>query len=125
MSERVERRLVGLLADTRQSPYGNPIPGLDHLGGKASAATDFRAGAVPLTDVVTTTNRAVELRRLAEPLQADVELLASLKSIGAQPGLRFSARRIASGDVIAEASDGSSSITLDPYHAGLIFVGDE
>ena len=32
MSEQVEQRLVALLGHPQTSPYGNPIPGLDHLG---------------------------------------------------------------------------------------------
>src|SRR5690606_33252103 len=32
MSDRVERRVLELLDSPRQSPYGNPIPGLDELG---------------------------------------------------------------------------------------------
>ncbi len=32
MSETVERRLVELLGHPTESPYGNPIPGLDELG---------------------------------------------------------------------------------------------
>ncbi len=32
MSEQVERRLVELLGHPTESPYGNPIPGLDQLG---------------------------------------------------------------------------------------------
>src|SRR6059036_4017300 len=31
MSERVERKILALLADHHNSPYGNPIPGLDEL----------------------------------------------------------------------------------------------
>ena len=32
ISERVERKILALLDDGRESPYGNPIPGLDELG---------------------------------------------------------------------------------------------
>jgi DtxR family Mn-dependent transcriptional regulator len=32
MSERVERKILALLKDHQDSPYGNPIPGLDELG---------------------------------------------------------------------------------------------
>ncbi len=32
MSEQVEQRLIALLGHPQTSPYGNPIPGLDHLG---------------------------------------------------------------------------------------------
>src|SRR5438876_1632483 len=43
MSDRVERKLLGMLADPRESPYGNPIPGLAELGGPVDAA-QFRTG---------------------------------------------------------------------------------
>ena len=32
MSEQVERRLLEMLEHPTESPYGNPIPGLDELG---------------------------------------------------------------------------------------------
>jgi len=35
MSDRVERKLLSMLVDPRESPYGNPIPGLEELGGPA------------------------------------------------------------------------------------------
>ena len=33
MSEQVERRILELLGDPVESPYGNPIPGLEQIGG--------------------------------------------------------------------------------------------
>src|SRR3712207_9337259 len=51
MSERVERKLLEILDHPTQSPYGNPIPGLEELG-EVLAAEDFRVGGLlPLTDV--------------------------------------------------------------------------
>ena len=32
MSDRVERKILAMLPDHAESPYGNPIPGLDELG---------------------------------------------------------------------------------------------
>src|SRR5215204_1979837 len=37
MSEQVERRILEMLNHPRESPYGNPIPGLDELGDEATA----------------------------------------------------------------------------------------
>src|SRR2546421_11194007 len=37
MSEAVERKLGALLGNPTTSPYGNPIPGLDELGGREPA----------------------------------------------------------------------------------------
>src|SRR6478736_8227054 len=38
MSEQVERRLLDLLGHPTESPYGNPIPGLEELGDAAAPA---------------------------------------------------------------------------------------
>ncbi|MGL1742633.1 metal-dependent transcriptional regulator, partial [Vibrio parahaemolyticus] len=51
MSEQVERRLVELLGHPTESPYGNPIPGLDQLGDVASAT--FEEGVVGLVRKLT------------------------------------------------------------------------
>jgi DtxR family Mn-dependent transcriptional regulator len=52
MSERVERKLLALLVDPRESPYGNPIPGLEELGGPPTGGAGFRAGLMPLPDAL-------------------------------------------------------------------------
>ena len=44
MSEKVERKILGLIGDGLESPYGNPIPGLDELG--VDGAGDFLTGLV-------------------------------------------------------------------------------
>ena len=43
MSETVERRLIELLDHPTESPYGNPIPGLDELG-EARPREEFMDG---------------------------------------------------------------------------------
>ena len=50
MSERVERKILAMLPDHAESPYGNPIPGLDELGDLTGLA-DFRFGLTSL-DVI-------------------------------------------------------------------------
>src|SRR5210317_68735 len=37
MSDEVERKLLEMLGHPTESPYGNPIPGLDLIGGKKAA----------------------------------------------------------------------------------------
>ena len=51
ISEDVERRLVDLLNSPTESPYGNPIPGLEELGAGGRPAP-FREGNEQLQDVV-------------------------------------------------------------------------
>jgi len=90
MSEAVERRLLELLGHPTESPYGNPIPGLAEFG-EVDIAQDYRAGLVSL-DLVSL-NRpdaaeptAVVVRRIAEPIQTDIKLMANLRRAGVRPG---------------------------------------
>lgn len=106
MSDRVERKLLTMLADPRESPYGNPIPGLEELGGPD--ATEFLDGVVPLTQAVDDAAGEVDVvvRRLGEPLQTDPELLGELARAGLAPSRRVVARR--AGDTIRVGGDGGS-----------------
>ena len=45
MSERVERKILAMLEDHLVSPYGNPIPGLDELGGRPPASRSCTASS--------------------------------------------------------------------------------
>ncbi|OZD47401.1 dihydrofolate reductase [Rhodococcus sp. 06-1477-1B] len=88
MSEQVERRLVELLGHPTESPYGNPIPGLDQLGDAASAT--FDDGVIGLVRKLNDAGGPITgtVRRLAEPAQVDPELLQQLKAAGVLPGAR-------------------------------------
>jgi DtxR family Mn-dependent transcriptional regulator len=87
MSDRVERKLLPLLTDPRQSPYGNPIPGLEEIGGRSSpeGAPD---GLVPLTVVPQRYPGQVDIvvRRFGETLQTETRILGELVSAGLRPG---------------------------------------
>ncbi|AZL06854.1 MAG: metal-dependent transcriptional regulator [Brevibacterium aurantiacum] len=82
MSEQVERKLVTLLPEIASGPYGNPIPGLDVIGGKLNNGTE-------VVDLATAVARdgAKELRIawLAEPLQVDIHLLQQFQVAGVLP----------------------------------------
>jgi len=86
MSEQVERRILEMLDHPTESPYGNPIPGLDELGDPA--AMRFMDGVVSIVDVVSKTNDTVQvvIRRLGEPVQFEPELLQQLQNAGVMPG---------------------------------------
>src|SRR5262249_11900189 len=87
MSEAVERRLFALLRHPTRSPYGNPIPGLEQLGGNRAAdplpdATTVRVkGLHPSAD-----GTDAVVRRMGEPIQADRHLMYALRNAGVQPG---------------------------------------
>lgn len=99
MSERVERRLYELLGRPSESPYGNPIPGLEELGGKA--AEGFGEGMMTLVEAMGeyAPGSRVVVCRLAEPIQVDPELLAQLDEGGIRPGAKVSLERV--GDYIS------------------------
>jgi DtxR family Mn-dependent transcriptional regulator len=99
MSARVEERLVALLDHPHLSPYGNPIPGLAELG-DTSPAEAFLDGVQTLVSAVSAEPVAVVVRRLGEPLQVDVDLLARLREAGVVPGGELSAHRDGGGVVV-------------------------
>lgn len=90
MSERVERRLVEILDDPVESPYGNPIPGLEKLG--------IARSADPAALALVTLRQAAEehaagsgkpfwaVQRLAESIQVEPEVLEQLLDAGLRPG---------------------------------------
>jgi DtxR family Mn-dependent transcriptional regulator len=85
MSEAVERKLVKLLGHPTTSPYGNPIPGLDKLG-EGEPAPPAEADLVRMDDVARRGGGKVEIRRIAEHVQMDPDLMAELKAVGLLPG---------------------------------------
>ncbi|HET9655642.1 MAG TPA: metal-dependent transcriptional regulator [Kineosporiaceae bacterium] len=95
ISEQVEQKLMTLLGETAESPYGNPIPGLEEFGGRAVAPADFRAGVVDLPTAVDyrSVGVPVVIRRLGEPLQTDLEVLGRMAGAGLRPGASAVARR--------------------------------
>ena len=90
MSERVERRLVEILDNPVESPYGNPIPGLEQLGVSVSAdpaplaQTTLRQAAEDYQEMNGRSLWAVQ--RLAESIQVEPEVLEQLRDVGLRPG---------------------------------------
>ena len=86
MSEQVERRLLVMLGHPKESPYGNPIPGLEELGDTPAPA--FMDGVINIVDVVAAAKAPVSgvIRRLGEPVQFEPDLLQQLHTAGVVPG---------------------------------------
>ncbi len=84
MSEQVERRLLEMLDNPTESPYGNPIPGLDELGHQ-EVPEDFMDGVQPVSQLAGPERSMVLVRRIAEEVQKDERLMATLRRIGALP----------------------------------------
>jgi DtxR family transcriptional regulator, Mn-dependent transcriptional regulator len=86
MSEQVERRLLEILDHPTESPYGNPIPALEEIGGEKSRP--FLDGVVNIVQRVKGESGSVAgtVRRLGEPVQFEPELLQQLRDAGVVPG---------------------------------------
>ncbi|WP_017793206.1 metal-dependent transcriptional regulator [Leucobacter salsicius] len=121
MSERVERKLLDILDHPTESPYGNPIPGLDELGEVRSGS--FQTDVMSLNELTLEVDRTevALIKRLAEPAQVDPELLQELAAAGVVPGNRASFTR--RGDIVRVEVDGmSDAIDLPMEIAAHIFV---
>ena len=88
ISDEVERKLFELLPDTSESPYGNPIPGMEVFG-VTEPAPQFRAGNRPFSELLkqATGPITVVLVRMSESVQADDDLLATVAAAGLRPGV--------------------------------------
>ncbi|KAA9131096.1 metal-dependent transcriptional regulator [Microbacterium caowuchunii] len=124
MSEQVERRLVELLGHPTESPYGNPIPGLDQLGDISSST--FGQGVVGLVRLLESAGGPVTgtVRRLAEPAQVDPELLQQLRAAGVVPGATGTFQ-FSEGYVLVQMDSTEDGLELPVEVAGHIFVVDE
>lgn len=120
MSDHVEEKLLAMLKGPLESPYGNPIPGLEELGGPLSEPGAFREGVLSLpdavalsavkagvgsgaplsTDVSPAADSGMLIRRLGERLQIDVDLMRRLQGAGMVPGSRVSAERTPTGYLV-------------------------
>ena len=120
MSEQVERKILALLQDSRESPYGNPIPGLDELGGED--AGDFRQGLATLSQVAGPEPSVVTVRRIGEPVQVEPAALAMLTAGGVAPGSRVRIVREDRRVVVApEGSGGEAGVSLPADIAEHVF----
>jgi DtxR family Mn-dependent transcriptional regulator len=118
MSETVERRLVELLDHPTESPYGNPIPGLDELG-ESSSGGEFLDGMELLADLAGEETSTVRVRRISEELQKDEPLMGTLRRIGVLPDKVVG---ITATEVGVLVGSGGESAELDLDAAAHIFV---
>ena len=118
MSETVEKRLLDLLGDPTESPYGNPIPGLDELGGKP-ADEDFMAGVQSLTAAASDERVTVLVRRISEEMQKDESLMSALRRVGAIPDQTVAIMATADGVMLGS---GGETAEIIPEAADHIFV---
>jgi DtxR family transcriptional regulator, iron-dependent repressor len=126
MSERVERKLLEVLHNPTESPYGTPIPGLDELGATTAAEEflDALGTLRPLTELAGAVGAdpvEVIVRRLGEPAQLDHGVLSLLHQAGITPGasVRVQARN---HSVLVLTEPDRPDIELDSDIAAHVFV---
>jgi len=118
MSETVEKRLLELLGHPTESPYGNPIPGLDELGSD-TLGEDFMDGVESLAKVATLEKGTVLVRRISEEMQKDESLMSALRRVGALPDRSVTV--VATDEGVLVGSGGESA-EIVPEAAEHIFV---
>ncbi len=122
ISEDVERKLVDLLHAPTESPYGNPIPGLQELG-VVNPPAMFRDGNEQLDQVVASGGDdriRVVIQRISEEIQKDVQMMGTLREAGVQPGVSVLAE--AGGLGVRLSADGSPACEIDREAATHLFV---
>ena len=114
MSEDVERRLVEVLNHPTTSPYGNPIPGLDELGISAELLEESlkRLSELPMGQ-----QHAVVVRRLAEHIQTDPEVIGRLREAGVVPDARVTVQTKPGSVVITVPGHGEFELSDELAHA--------
>ncbi|WP_067801935.1 metal-dependent transcriptional regulator [Actinomadura formosensis] len=112
MSEDVERRLVALLDNPTACPHGNPIPGLDELGGHGDE--DDTAPLSAMTAVASPSGAGAVIKRISEQVQSDSDLMLRLKQIGIQPGREVILRATDDGVRVISDAEGEGPATELP-----------
>jgi Mn-dependent transcriptional regulator len=130
MSEAVERKLVALLDNPTTSPYGNPIPGLEQLKTPPSepartlnAPPELEMGLQRLDEYARRGGGRVEVRRIAEHVQNDADLMGELKSAGIVPGQDVQVSPISRfGDPVPVQGEGTPPGEVAPLIAHAVLV---
>jgi DtxR family Mn-dependent transcriptional regulator len=118
MSETVERRLLQLLDHPTESPYGNPIPGLDELG-EIEVGEEFMEGVEPLSKAAGPEEGRVLVRRISEEMQKDEVLMSAMRRVGALPDKTITVVSTAEGVLVGS---GGETAEIVPEAADHIFV---
>ena len=116
MSDAVEKKVFELLKGPTHSPYGNPIPGLDALGGDVNDATGDPAERHLASPGLPGSVRVI---RLCESVQTDAALLHELHSAGVNPGAVVD---VVQHDDEVLLSHGETTTRISAQDASRVFV---
>ncbi|MCK6091697.1 metal-dependent transcriptional regulator [Micrococcus endophyticus] len=109
MSDQVERRLLALLENPTETPYGTPIPPRPEQASAEDWSRSMGLGGTRLSEEAATPGR-FRVRGLAEGVQTDPELLAQLAAAGVTPGRTVTAQAALDPGYVrveGEAGDGA------------------
>jgi len=107
-----------LLGHPTESPYGNPIPGLEELG-ETDESDGSVEGLVSVDVVANADTRRVTVRRIGEPVQDDSALMVALRRAGVGPGEVVKVRLSPGGVLMGSAGEYAE---LDLVTASHVFV---
>jgi DtxR family Mn-dependent transcriptional regulator len=127
ISETVERRLLELLDFPTESPYGNPIPGLDELG-QEQVGEGFMHGVVSLREAAGAAHedrQRVHVRRISEEMQKDEHLMSALRRIGALPGKNVRIEPTADGILVGSGGETAELVLEAAEHIFVTFSAAE
>jgi DtxR family Mn-dependent transcriptional regulator len=126
MSEAVERKILLLLDHPTVSPHGNPIPGLSQLEHPTDPATPehpvFEPGMQRLDEHARRGGGEVEVRRIGEHVQADLELMAELRAAGIVVGRAVSVTGIGRLGVAVPVHTEGGEASVPPLLAHAVLV---
>ena len=119
MSESVERRILEMLGSPTESPFGNPIPGLDALLPGFESPLPETGRWIALEAVDPDGVQRVTVRRIGEPAQAEGETVALLRRAGIVPGATVKVQRASAGVLVGSAGE---YVELPPEVAAHVVV---
>jgi DtxR family transcriptional regulator, Mn-dependent transcriptional regulator len=118
ISETVEKRLIELLEHPTESPYGNPIPGLEELS-RTLSSEDFMEDVEPLSKAAGPDSSRALVRRISEEMQKDESLMSAMRRVGALPDKTITIQATADGVLVGS---GGETAEIFPEAADHIFV---
>jgi DtxR family transcriptional regulator, Mn-dependent transcriptional regulator len=120
MSEAVERRVLELLRHPTESPYGNPIPGLEELG-EQTIVDSLDESMVSLSDLAPGPNGVnAVVRRIREPIQTDPQLMYTLRRAGVRPGAVVSVTFLPGGVLVGSGGEVAELPTRTAAHVFVV-----
>lgn len=118
MSDEVERRVVTVLDDPSRSPFGNPIPSLEDIGGRSVGGDQNGTRAI---DLRLNAPAAVKVVQISEILQQGTEFQHPVISLGALVGQTVTLTPLENGGVTVTTREGQT-VELAPEFAHALRV---